>query len=136
MSDFDKKLKKILNPNKARFILFFYDNENKIDEMKEIVKALHPNAIHKTLELAENEYSDVSEHLYSEKSSFVFVDDFGEILDSEKFYAGFNLHRDKFQQFPVNLICFAPIHQKDDIFVRASWLMGDFWDFRFAVLEI
>ncbi len=53
------KLKKVLNPNKFRFVVVLYDTTNDVDKIKNFIKEQYPDVSNKTLELENKELYNV-----------------------------------------------------------------------------
>ena len=131
-----KKLKKVLDTNKFRFIFIFYPDINLREDIKNYISKnfTHSNSI--TLELENNTYQDISNVLYENDKSFIFIDDFFDILENTNLYNGFNQRRDKIASKNINLICFINSFNKDNFFKTAIEVIPDLLEFKNAIFEI
>jgi len=131
-----KKLKKVLNPLRFRFIIILYPNTNMIDEIKEHISSIYPQSSQTSLDLKDKSYQNVAPELYKNNEGFVYINDFDEILNNADLYNGFNQRRDKIASFNINLICFISLYQKEELFTKAINVIPDLWEFKNTVLEL
>ncbi|MFA9373367.1 MAG: tetratricopeptide repeat protein, partial [Poseidonibacter sp.] len=131
-----KKLKKVLDTNKFRFIFIFYPDINLRENIKNYIleNFAHSNSI--TLELENNTYQNISNKLYENDKSFIFIDDFFDILENADLYNGFNQRRDKIASKNINLICFVNSFSKETFFKTAIEVIPDLLEFKNAIFEI
>ncbi|MGB5792875.1 tetratricopeptide repeat protein [Poseidonibacter sp.] len=131
-----KKLKKVLDTNKFRFIFIFYPDINLREDIKNYISEnfAHSNSI--TLELENNTYQNISNKLYENDKSFIFIDDFFDILENADLYNGFNQRRDKIASKNINLICFVNSFSKETFFKTAIEVIPDLLEFKNAIFEI
>ena len=80
--ELQKKLKKVLNTERFRFIFIFYPNENLREEIKNYICEKFTYSDKITLELKNNSYQDIASILYENDKSFIFIDDFFEVLEN------------------------------------------------------
>jgi len=130
-----KKLKKVLNPERFRFVVILYDTINDIEKIKAFTKENFLDARHKTLLLKDKTYTDIAQELYVQ-NTFVYIDDFSYLLEREELYLGFNQRRDKLASYPINLLFFYPKKLQDKLYKEALNLIPDLWEFRSAVIEV
>ena len=107
-----KKLKRVLNPSRFRFVVILYPNTNMIDNIKNHIKDIYPQSLVTNLDLKDKSYQDISNELYKNDEGFVYIDDFEQILDNPDLYYGFNQRRDKIASHNINLICFISLYEK------------------------
>lgn len=131
-----KKLQKVLNPQKFRFIILLYESSVDIETVKSYVLNLYPNSPHITLNLENHTYSQISDELYETIDGFVYIDDFSYLLESKMLYSGFNQRRDKIASHNINLICFYPKALQSKLYQTVSNVIPDLWEFRTAVIEL
>lgn len=131
-----KKLKKVLNPERFRFVVILYPNTNMIDEIKEHISSIYPESSTTSLDLKDKSYQEIAPELYKNNEGFVYINDFDEILNNPDLYNGFNQRRDKIASFNINLICFISLYQKDELFTKAINVIPDLWEFKNTVLEL
>lgn len=134
--ELQKKLKKVLNTERFRFIFIFYPNENLREKIKNYIceNFAYTNKI--TLELKSNSYQDIASILYENDKSFIFIDDFFEVLENTDLYNGFNQRRDKIASKNINLICFVNSNFKDRFFQNSIEYIPDLFEFKNAIFEI
>ena len=130
------KLKKILNPQRFRFIVILYPNPKTIIEIKEHILKTFPKSLVTDLDVKGRSYQEVSSELYEKSEGFVYINDFEEILNSEDLYNGFNQRRDKIASHNINLICFISVYKKEELFTKALNVIPDLWEFKNSVLEL
>lgn len=131
-----KKLKKILNPNRFRFIVVLYPDRNIVNDIKGHITNIYPESSKVDLDLSGKSYQDISQDLYKNNEGFVFINDFDEVLNNPDLYNGFNQRRDKIASFNINLICFTSVHHKEELFTKALNVIPDLWEFKNTVLEL
>lgn len=134
--ELQKKLKKVLNTERFRFIFIFYPNENLREEIKNYICEKFTYSDKITLELKNNSYQDIASILYENDKSFIFIDDFFEVLENADLYNGFNQRRDKIASKNINLICFVNSNFKDKFFQNSIEYIPDLFEFKNAIFEI
>ena len=67
-----------------------------------------------------NSYQDIASYFMKNDKSFIFIDDFFEVLENADLYNGFNQRRDKIASKNINLICFVNSNFKDKFFFQNS----------------
>jgi len=131
-----KQLKKTLNPHSFRFVVILYDTILDIDEVKSFIKVLYPQNISLTLDIQNKTYNDLASDLYKNDKSFIYIDDFYELLNDKENRNSFNQRRDKISQYNINLICFYPKAISQDLYRNSPIYISDLWEFRSAVIEL
>lgn len=131
-----KKLKKVLNPSRFRFIIVLYPNTNMIDQIKEYIERIYPTSTVTTLDLKEKTYQDIAPEIYNHDEGFIYINDFEEVLNEANLYNGFNQRRDKIASHNINLICFISVYRKDALYTKALNVIPDLWEFKNVVLEL
>ena len=134
--ELQKKLKKVLNTDRFRFIFIFYPNENLREEIKNYICGNFTSSNQITLNLKDNTYQDIAPILYENDKSFIFIDDFFDVLDNADLYNGFNQRRDKIASKNINLICFVNSNFKEKFFQTSIEYIPDLFEFKNAVFEI
>ena len=134
--ELQKKLKKVLNTDRFRFIFIFYPNENLREEIKNYICGNFTSSNQITLNLKDNTYQDIAPILYENDKSFIFIDDFFDVLDNADLYNGFNQRRDKIASKNTNLICFANSNFKEKFFQSSIEYIPDLFEFKNAIFEI
>lgn len=134
--ELQKKLKKVLDTNRFRFIFIFYPHINLREDVKNYIceNFTHSNNI--TLNLKNNTYQDIAPILYENDKSFIFIDDFIDVLDNADLYNGFNQRRDKIASKNINLICFVNSNFKEKFFQTSIEYIPDLFEFKNAIFEI
>ena len=87
-----KKLKKVLNPNRFKFVVILYNSTQDIPKIKKFIKNSYPQTKNKTLKLKNSKYSELSKDLYSD-NTFIYIDDFEEVFSEDELYLAFNQTR-------------------------------------------
>lgn len=121
MSIDEKKLLKIINPNRFRFIVIVYSDKKQINSLKTYIKKrfyAYPNM----------QYS--IETVASAKSGFLYINDLDKFLKDEKESKYINFYRDRIAKSPINIIAFCPVTKHLDLHRRANNTIPDFWEFR------
>ena len=131
-----KKLKKVLNPSRFRFIIILYPNTKMIDEIKNHISKSYPDSLVTNLDLEDKSYQDISNELYKNDEGFVYINDFEQVLNNANLYNGFNQRRDKIASHNINLICFISLYKKNELFTKALNVIPDLWEFKNTVLEL
>lgn len=134
--ELQKKLKKVLNTDRFRFIFIFYPNENLREEIKNYICDNFTSSNQITLNLKDNTYQDIAPILYENDKSFIFIDDFLDVLDNADLYNGFNQRRDKIASKNINLICFVNSFFKEKFFQTSIEYIPDLFEFKNAIFEI
>ena len=134
--ELQKKLKKVLNTDRFRFIFIFYPNENLREEIKNYICENFTSSNQITLDLKNNIYQDIAPILYENDKSFIFIDDFFDVLDNADLYNGFNQRRDKIASKNMNLICFVNSNFKEKFFQTSIEYVPDLFEFKNAIFEI
>ena len=134
--ELQKKLKKVLDTNRFRFIFIFYPHINLREDVKNYIceNFIHSNQI--TLNLKDNSYQNIAPILYENDKSFIFIDDFFDVLDNADLYNGFNQRRDKIASKSINLICFVNSNFKEKFFQISIEYIPDLFEFKNAIFEI
>ena len=134
--ELQKKLKKVLDTNRFRFIFIFYPHINLREDIKNYIceNFIHSNNI--TLDLKNNTYQNIAPILYENDKSFIFIDDFFDVLDNADLYNGFNQRRDKVASKNINLICFVNSNFKEKFFQTSIEYIPDLFEFKNAIFEI
>ena len=134
--ELQKKLKKVLNTNRFRFIFIFYPHINLREDIKNYIceNFIHSNSL--TLDLKNNTYQDIAPILYENDKSFIFIDDFFDVLYNADLYNGFNQRRDKIASKNINLICFVNSNFKEKFFHTSIEYIPDLFEFKNAIFEI
>lgn len=136
LEQLQKKLIKVLDTNKFRFIFIFYPHIDLREDIKNYITENFTNSNAITLDLEKKTYQDISNILYENDNSFIFIDDFFNILSSPDLYNGFNQRRDKIASKKINLICFINSFNKDSFFKTAIEVIPDLLEFKNAIFEI
>lgn len=131
----NNKLKKVLNPNKFRFVVVLYDTTNDIDKIKSFIKEQYPDTSSKTLKFEDKKYADLANTLYND-NSFVYIEKFSDMLENKELYSAFNQRRDKLASYAINLVAFYPKKLQTKLYQDASNFIPDLWEFRSAVIEL
>ncbi|BAK70268.1 tetratricopeptide repeat protein [Aliarcobacter butzleri] len=134
--ELQNKLKKVLNTNRFRFIFIFYPNENLREEIKNYICENFTSSSQITLNLKDNTYQNIAPILYENDKSFIFIDDFFDVLDNADLYNGFNQRRDKIASKNINLICFVNSNFKEKFFQISIEYIPDLIEFKNAIFEI
>lgn len=134
--ELQKKLKKVLNTDRFRFIFIFYPNENLREEIKNYICENFISSNQITLNLKDNTYQNIAPILYENDKSFIFIDDFFDVLDNADLYNGFNQRRDKIASKNINLICFINSNFKEKFFQTSIEYIPDLFEFKNAIFEI
>ena len=134
--ELQKKLKKVLNTDRFRFIFIFYPNENLREEIKNYICENFASSNQITLNLKDNSYQDIAPILYENDKSFIFIDDFFDVLYNADLYNGFNQRRDKIASKNINLICFVNSNFKEKFFQTSIEYIPDLFEFKNAIFEI
>ncbi|CAM3808440.1 tetratricopeptide repeat protein [Arcobacter cloacae] len=134
--ELQKKLKKVLDTNRFRFIFIFYPHINLRENIKNYIceNFIHSNSL--TLDLKNNTYQDIAPILYENDKSFIFIDDFFDVLYNADLYNGFNQRRDKIASKNINLICFVNSNFKEKFFHTSIEYIPDLFEFKNAIFEI
>jgi tetratricopeptide (TPR) repeat protein len=130
-----KKLKRVLNPKRFRFVVILYENSLDIVKIKEFISSEYENTNQTTLDVKNKTYAELTEHLYG-VNCINYIDDFSVVLENKELYSAFNQRRDKIAMNAMNLIIFYPKKLQTKLFTSASNLIPDFWEFRSAVLTL
>ena len=130
-----KKLKKVLNPKRFRFVVILYEHSSDIEKIKEYIAKEYNNTTQTALDTKNMSYSEISKYLYT-SNTFNYIDDFSTLLENRELYSAFNQRRDKISQYAMNLIVFYPKKLSDKLFQTAFVLIPDLWEFRSAVLTL
>lgn len=136
LEQLQKKLIKVLDTNKFRFIFIFYPHIDLREDIKNYITKDFTNSNAITLNLEKKTYQDISNILYENDNSFIFIDDFFNVLSSPDLYNGFNQRRDKIASKKINLICFINSFNKDSFFKTAIEVIPDLLEFKNAIFEI
>lgn len=134
--ELEKKLKKVLNTKRFRFVFVFYPNENLREDFKNHIckNFIYSNSI--TLNLKNTTYQEIAPILYENEESFIFIDNFFDVLNNADLYNGFNQRRDKIASKNINLICFVNSNFKDKFFKDSIEYIPDLFEFKNAIFEI
>ena len=130
-----KKLKKVLNPKRFRFVVILYEHSSDIEKIKEYIVNEYDNTTQTALDTKNMSYVEISKYLYT-SNTFNYIDDFSTLLEKRELYSAFNQRRDKISQYAMNLIVFYPKKLSDKLFQTASVVIPDLWEFRSAVLTL
>ncbi|MEA1956260.1 MAG: tetratricopeptide repeat protein, partial [Campylobacterota bacterium] len=130
----EKQLKKLLRLNRFRFVIILYDTINDIKNIKTFIKDEYKDTKHLTLDIKNKKYNQLSKDIYNQ-NSFIYIDDFSDVLELSEFYHPFNQRRDKIASYSINLIVFYPKKLQDKLYSDALELIPDLWEFRTGVIE-
>jgi len=133
--DFLSKLQKAINPNRFKFVLIYYSNSNQIEDIKNFIKEKYPSSPHIVFDPKNKEYRQLAEIISNTENGFLFIDRFDDFVINANLYIGFNQRRDKIAAKNINIICFAPIYQKEKVIRNAMNNIRDFWEFRTTSLD-
>ena len=131
-----KKLHRLINPKSFRLIVILYEDTNDIKDLKSYIKEHFPLEKSTTLKTAESSYSALSQTLYNDRYSFIYIDDFHTFLKTKELYEGFNQRRDKLAKYPINLIFFYPKAIQEELYHDALKNIPDLWEFRNGIIEL
>jgi tetratricopeptide (TPR) repeat protein len=134
--DLQKKLKKVLNTDRFRFIFIFYPHINLREDVKNYICENFTSSNQITLNLKDNTYQNIAPILYENDKSFIFIDNFFDVLDNADLYNGFNQRRDKIASKNINLICFVNSNFKEKFFQTSIEYIPDLFEFKNAIFEI
>ena len=131
-----QKLNRLIDVKSFRFIVVLYDDTNDIDDVKTFVKELFPFNTATTLNVVSSNYQKLSPSLYDDKNTFIYIDDFEELLKVKELYEGFNQRRDKLSKHPINLIVFYPKAIEETLYSDALKVIADLWEFRNGIVTL
>ena len=130
------KLNRLIDVKSFRFIVVLYDDTNDIADVKTFVKELFPLTQATTLNVVASNYQKLSPLLYDDKNTFIYIDDFEELLKVKELYEGFNQRRDKLSKHPINLIVFYPKAIEETLYSDALKVIADLWEFRNGIVSL
>lgn len=134
-----KRLKKVLNTERFRFIILFYSDENSRDNCKKYICENFEHSKNITLDLEKSSYQKVAPILFDNEKSFIFIDDFFEVLNNPDLYNGFNQRRDKIASHSINLICFVNLEFEKRFYEESLSRLSDLMEFKndcFTIVDI
>jgi len=129
-----QKLKKVINPNRFRFVVVLYDTTLDINRVKEFLETNYPNTKQTTLDISK-EYKEFAKDIYQD-NNIIYIDDFKRVLETKELYYPFNQRRDKIASYGVNLVAFYPKALEDKLYSDAVTYIPDLWEFRTTVVKI
>ena len=127
MNNSFKKLLKIVDPEKFRFIVILYENSKQIEEIKSLLKKNFTSYSHDKYDI------DI---IRSRSKGFIYIDDLDDILTDTKNSSIVNQQRDKIAKSSLNIISFYPKSLETYLHRKATQAIPDFWEFRSPIVSL